>query len=667
MKVKKWDPAQAKKILKKRLEDCKVYRKNLEPSWLRSEGTVYNTGGIMDLEYSGSTAGVDLEAVISSMDADEGPSVGVNYAFKNYRFLHAQLSANPPSVIARPTSGDPSDKRSADAADRLIRHAIRAFDMQETIDQSSAATLLYGTGWMKTVWDENKGNIASFDEESGEVEMEGAIDIYAPSTWDVWIDPHAKVWKDVRFAFERKKMTFEEAEYLYPDYSDELKKAVKGQKSVDQSSIERYADAGKRTKLNETMIDIFYYYEKGLPVNGMAGRYVTHLEDGTILGDVKVSPCRYAPGPDEYPVAFLPFHVLTDIDVKDQVYGKSFVEYCAITQDIINRLDSLTLDNVQAHGVARMVLPEGCEIAEDSISENPVDVIKITGTQPPHFVSAPTIMPEVGGLRQTLMDGGDHVSGVNESMFGQQSREQSGFSMQYATNQGNMIRRRLFNKYVQFTESVYKQYISLVQKHWDVPQTVRVLGQEKAFEVMDIKGADVAGGFDLVIEYGASFSLDPTARREEIMQLMPVLKEAGMPVQQIMGMMKLNELQNIHDTMQLGSSRQTEIIEEMIIKGIYIEPQDWQQHDTYLAYMYTYMQTREFYDLEENIQQLIIQHKEAREQLAADAIAAGAPATAEAGQGGAAPGPSGMEGAAGPGPEGGPTANPQMTAAPMAE
>jgi len=38
------------------------------------------------------------------------------------------------------------------------------------------------------------------------------------------------------------------------------------------------------------------------------------------------------------------------------------------------------------------------------------------------------------------------MAGVNDSMFGQQKREQSGFSMQYATNQGKMVRRRLFNK-----------------------------------------------------------------------------------------------------------------------------------------------------------------------------------------------------------------------------
>ena len=43
---------------------------------------------------------------------------------------------------------------------------------------------------------------------------------------------------------------------------------------------------------------------------------------------------------------------------------------------------------------------------------------------------------------------------VNESMFGQSSRETAGFTMQYATNQGNVIRRRLFNKYVLLTEAV---------------------------------------------------------------------------------------------------------------------------------------------------------------------------------------------------------------------
>jgi len=42
-----------------------------------------------------------------------------------------------------------------------------------------------------------------------------------------------------------------------------------------------------------------------------------------------------------------------------------------------------------------------------------------------------------------------------------------------------------------------------------IPRTIHVLGKEKAFDAMDIKGADIDSGYDLVVEYGASLSLDP--------------------------------------------------------------------------------------------------------------------------------------------------------------
>jgi hypothetical protein len=189
--------------------------------------------------------------------------------------------------------------------------------------------------------------------------------------------------------------------------------------------------------------------------------------------------------------------------------------------------------------------------------------------------------------------------------------------MQYAANQGAMVRRRLFNKYVLYTESLYNALIDLVVKHWDEPRTIRVLGTEKASEATDLKGTDVNGGYDIWCEYGISFSLDPSSRREEIMMMQPLFEKAGVDAHAMLRMMKINALEGLYDMTQLSADRQREIFEEMLATDRYIPPREMQEHKGMLTWAYTYIMTSSFKYLEEGKKQMIERHMKEREQMAA--------------------------------------------------
>jgi hypothetical protein len=235
-------------------------------------------------------------------------------------------------------------------------------------------------------------------------------------------------------------------------------------------------------------------------------------------------------------------------------------------------------------------------------------------------------MPDMTAARNNYIMGINEVSGVNEAMFGQQSREQSGASMQYATNQGNMIRRRLFNKYVLAVESLYKSILNLVRKHWTLNRTINVLGKEKALEAVDIKGADIDGGYDVIGEYGVTLSLDPVTRREEILTLQPLFEKAGVPVRKALEMLKLNELEGMYDKLDLAGARQKEIFDEMIATGMYIVPKKFRDHENMIAWALDYFMSQEFNSLTPEVQALCERHIEERAQVAAQEQGGGQPA-----------------------------------------
>jgi hypothetical protein len=603
-------PEQLKKKLQERLDWAKEHRKKFERQWLANNQILDHANGSMGID---ATLSFDNAAEFNQGAVDSGDTdIGINYAFKFTRFIHSQLSANPPSVITSPTSSDPEDRRRADAADRVLRHIRRDKNLQEVIDQATLKTLKKSIGWVKVFWDPDKGDIFDFNEQTRQVTMEGDIDIYSPATEDVWIDPDATRWSEVKYTFERILLNEEEAMFRFPDAKELI------EQYIQKTSQRRVAgiQAGETEKF-APQLEIYEYYEKGMPINGGVGLRAYVLDSGELLEAATRNPHYQAK---------LPLKPLTYIDKEESLYSQSIVEYVAPLQDTLNRLDSAILDNIQAHGVVRMVLPAGAEIEDEAVSNTPWDYIKISGNAPPHFMNSPQLMPDMWRHRQSLVDGIQDLFGINDSMLGIQRREQSAVSQQTAIESGAAIHRRLFIKYSMFVEEIYRDCIGLVRENWDEPRTVLVLGKEKAFQAADLKGADISGGFDFKVEYGASLPIDPNARREFLLLNMPLFKEAGITSKEILRLMKLDDVGGAFDRIDLAADRQREIFEEMEMhfkKGtpIYIPPEPMEDHLSRLEWARTYLETSEFKYLPEDLKELIRRHVQDRMDLAAQEAA----------------------------------------------
>lgn len=623
------NPEQVKQELARRLQFARQARARQERQWEENERIVYATraSGIANSDVSVS---FDTDGEAAAYQNDQtSADISINRIMKNVRFVHSQMSANPPTVIARPATPDPNDRAAADAADRLVRYGIRQYKMQEHKDQLNLQTLIYGSGFAKCIYDPNLGEIVSYSEETEEVEMSGDISVSVPSVWNIYPEP-SQSWEEVTYVFEKFDLRYEEAAFLFPDKLEELEKFRQKNTEEDYANDYGGSKSSVGNKFRYDSVTCYQYWEKGTPMNGMQGRYVWCLEDGCPLTSPAVSPHRFSqklkdgsPGPKR---AYLPYHILTDIDVPGSYWGMSIVSYAGPMQDAKNRIDSVMLDILQAHGVARIVIPESAEISDESITNSTWDVIKYTGSIPPNYMEPLPLPAALPNIADRMDKGIDDVCGINEAVMGEIKRETSGFSLQYATQQSNMIRKRLFNKDIAVVEWLYKTYLSLIVENWKETRTINVLGKEKAFEALSISGADIASGFDIVAEYGASLSLDPITRREEIIQMMPLFQQAGVAPRKMLQLVKLAELENAYDHIELAETRQREIFEQMRITGMYIEPEELEDHVNMLAYSYTYRMTAEFKYLKDVTKKMIEQHIKDREEMAASKMPAPAPA-----------------------------------------
>jgi hypothetical protein len=609
-RVQQWNEQDWKEQLLQRFDRAVKYREQFEAQWRENGSIAANIAGV---EHNQFNISFDNIVELESGEVDNGDSqIAINEIFKYIRFWHSQMSANPPSVIVRPTSSEPGDRRKADAADRIQKHLRKKFEIQEMSDERNHNTLIYGTGYSKVVWDKDAGEMTDFDENTLDAKMTGEHAIYAPDVEHVWLDPDAARRKDLRYHFERHLVPLEEACFKWPEHAEHLTESITSKDSRDWAKAINYESQSDKTG----KVEIIEYYEKGMPVNGMKGRHAWFLPDGTLLD--------YGTNPHfEHK---LPIKVLTYIDVPGQVYGKSVVGYTARIQDMLQRMDSAALDAIQAHGVVRMALHESTDIEDEALSNSNWDYIKYGGSTPPHFISPMQLPPDIWKLRDVWVNAIRELFGINDSMMGIQKREQSAVSQQTSIESGTMIHRRLFTKFALVTEEEFRDMLGLAKDHWDQPRHVKVLGEEKAFEAADFIGADITGGYDLDVEYGTSLPLDPNMAREQLMLLMPALKEAGVSMKDILRRFRLNEVESTLDIMDLASDRQREIFEEMIAKveeGVaeYIAPKELEEHQGMLEYAYVYVMTSEYKYLNPEAQALIEQHIREREQLIAQQAA----------------------------------------------
>jgi len=658
-----WDDLRkVKRTLAQRLRAAKRRRDDVvAEEWRLARGTVFGDG------FSDSTMlqymdGVDTE------DFDISERIDVKYAFRNLRLIHSHMSSNPPVATARPESPDVEDRRAAKAAENVMRWMLTELDLHDKNDLANLDCLVCGTGITYTSWDTNAGDIECFDRATGEVTMKGALSIRRVSVDDFWPDADAISEDTMKHSFERIRVNEEEARSRWPDKWMLIKRAAK--KPPEESDTSQVT-MQERPQDAEPLYDLYLYFEAGRPENGMLGRFCVCTEEGVLIEGPDVNPnlafppptvearraARRAgeelpkPGDDDddapLPTAYSPYQFITDIDVQDRFWGRSALYYVAPAQRLMASIDSATLEAVKAHGKATLLLPPGMKLPKDGYANTSLEILTPEDEGEPgrgeaKFIQPFGLPPAMTELRASMRSGIDDMWGVNENMFGQQSRETSQTGMQYSVNQGAMVRRRLFNKSVRFVRNQYKALLSLVVQHWDVPEAVQVLGPENAYDVVELMGMDLYCGYRIDVEYGTHLPLDPESRRDMLLKYMPIYQQAGVSQRSIVSALGMADLEYMQSLADLARDRAKEIIDRIIETGVQQEMSSkFQDHEGILAYMLEYVNTADFEKLDLPYRLLIDDHIDIRRKASAAerTAASGAP-----GGGAATPGPGGGAG-----------------------
>jgi hypothetical protein len=568
-------------------------------------------------------------------------------------FLHSKLCISDPVVTGTPRKQDQATINSARYAEGYIKYAKDHTDLQECIESGAYVNLcIYGTGVTYEGWDPNGGDfpISEIDENADpnnlEIKMEGDYDLrdVSPKKW--YPDANATSVRKMDYCFEEMDVPKEEAFYSFPEEEKQniLRMSVQG--GEDSSSLE---------KENRSTVKIYHYWERGRPWNGFLGCHAIFTNPD--------SPRLLYRGPNPYKHKKLPYSVLTDIDVPDNVMGMSRIIYAYQVQMCINNLITMVMNNAALFGSAKYLSPEGA--MNDDLDNDP----SVVGTYnpatggKPEFFRPVNVTPDVWKGYDIMKQYINNIYGMNEFSQGQIPRELSSYAVQLALEMDDKYRIRLFNKKKLFLRDIYEKFLEITKQFMTDSRRLRITGVEAFQDDEYFQVSMLEGDYDISVEYGAYLPVDPAARKQQILEFIKsgFFDKAGGDYKKAASLLIDGSMITVRDASERHRRRQQAEISKLI-KGEKVNVEPWDKDEDHAAEIDEYCGTAAFEALPREIQQAIWDHGEAHVQALAEKIAKGqgpeAPGAGGPGMGGSPAGPGGAPGMGAPGPLPGPTPPP---------
>jgi hypothetical protein len=618
-------------VLAEEFRSAKIARFRWEEEWRRNEVALLDTG-IEDgaLRYSpGSIAGVASAIPESANDAVEN-FMGMNISARNMQILHSQLMSNAPIMSAVPQSKDNSDREAAKGHEKALSHIREDKNITEWIALGTLQMFYYGFGVVKQVYDKSAGAYEA-DVKTGALKPIGDIKFSNPLSWNIWFDANAtsvntitKVWERLHFDYHAAKAFF----------GQDLLGLLAGQRDIVITP-----NSGMLPQYFAGTVSVYERWEVGTAANGFKGKLIYHLENGRLLKEIETSPCQFnmfpkASNTTRVKVARLPYTIFSYEDVPGSPYARSPVAKCNRAQRILNASISNIISTARNMGTPKLMC-ERSAINEKTLTDDSIQVIDLdtsgggpagSGSQFPAVLQGASTSQDMKFIVEQCMNHINEQWGINDAMLGKQGRETQGITLQLSIQQGNLIRERMFDKYVTALTDLNKLALAYAVGNWPRSKWEMVLGKEDEHLLESSLNADVEGGYTIHIERNMLLGLDPISRQEQLIRLQPIFEKAGMDQTYFVRLFQIADLRGLYDQYDQADTRAKKNLKYIIEnKGEFPKIYKYEKHIAICAYLQEYVGTVEFDELKDELKDAINKFIDARMQMEAEKSTGGQP------------------------------------------
>lgn len=436
----------------------------------------------------------------------------------------ARLCKNPPRYDVRPKSSDEDDKEGA----RLGEQVLEQLWEQLFINRKRIPLTMWvqqcGIAYFKASWDTTLGRkkVMPKDETdaSGKVTRtydivaEGDIRVDVCSFFEVFPDPLAKNWDELRFLTQAK---IRPIEYFKDQYErghlvkeeDCWLTSLSYEMRINALNTTTGSSGAPQAQLKNSAIEQSYYERpsKQHPF----GRHVI-CANGVLLKD-DVLPIE-----DE-----IPFVKFDDIIVGGKFNAEAIVTHLRPLQDQLNKGKTMRAAFLNRMLTGKMIYARGHNLAEEAGTDQSGEWLaydSVPNTPEPHALQMPTIPQYAYQEEDTLKLDMDDTAGINQASRGQMPSAQiPAIGMQLLVEQDDTRIGVETEAHEYSYADLGRILLKFVGEYYKTERLLKIAGENQEYLVRNFKGEDLRENFDVHVIRGSTLPGSKVLKRQEIMNL----------------------------------------------------------------------------------------------------------------------------------------------------
>lgn len=444
----------------------------------------------------------------------------------------AKLTSQKPNAFVIPASSDDRDLFAAQAGEQIWESTYRKHHFNRTLRKALFWTLTCGTGFIKCYWDETKVDVDSDQMGDFCFEAETPFHIFVPDLREEELEKQP-------FIIHAQLKSLDWARMYFPELK--LNQSSKAGEEILEDSWLNLVGASSTSDQNKVLILECWVKPNSISLFPQGAVF-------TIVGDQLAQGMMGWP----YEHGKYPFAKIDHIPGGKFYSDSSIVDLIPLQREY-NRTRGQIIEAKNRMAKPQLAAEKG-SLDPTKITSEPGQVILYTpGFQPPQPIPLQTLPSYVlQELDRILLDWSD-IAGIHEVSQGQvPPGVTAATAISYLQEQDETKLSHTVDSIELAIEKVAQMTLSYVGQYWDASRTVKVTGLDGTFDAMALKGSDLRGNTDIMVEAGSAL---PTSRAAKQALIMDFMKMGFIQPDEGMSVLELGGINKIYDRLQIDKKQ----------------------------------------------------------------------------------------------------------------
>lgn len=416
------------------------------------------------------------------------------------RTEHSKFLQSIPNINVIPSTSEDVDLRAALAGEQVWQSVSSAQNLRSEFANAAWWMTTTGTGVLKTQWNKYKT-----DEVSGQ---QGCIEYGSITPFHLFVpDLRERRIEDQPYVTQAMVKPIAWARQQFGELVAKIEPTTASSSSILD---ETYLDL---TRANENKPDSVVIKETWIKPGVYAG-----LPDGGVVIMVEDTIVMMT---DRFPYEHgqFPFTVFSHIETST-FYADSTLRDLIPLQKEYNEARTDISEASRRAGRPQLLAPKGSIVASKITNEPGLVIEFLPGGPPPQWAPPPPLPEYVVQIPDRVLADMEDLSGQHEVTQGQApAGVTAGTAINYLGERDSAYLTAQYMNIEDGYAKVAKQTLQLFVQYVDVPRSIKTIGADQTYDMLQLKGSDIKNGTDVRVERGSAVGESKAASDARLMDM----------------------------------------------------------------------------------------------------------------------------------------------------